>query len=220
MAMQFTGLQVVSWILLLVGTGMLAISLISDFWSIHEPRSPTDNLVMNRGILKQCISTRQYASCSFRLSSMFKQLRNYMESYDVLTERTTYQHLATQTFEVVVALFIVIAALIAGTILFFGPFCCQRCKASTTLLLFLTGVFAGSGCLIYLNANREGKTFTLQQMMNDVYQYDYGSRNNTLSWSFYLAVASSVTILFSALLLCVSSRVDPDVEFDNESTTV
>ncbi|CAL2049754.1 CBN-CLC-3 protein [Caenorhabditis brenneri] len=220
MATQFTGLQVVSWILLLVGTGMLVIALVSDYWSIHQPRNQMEHLQMHRGVLRQCITARKHETCNFRLSSMFKQLRNFMDGYDMYSEKSMYRHLPTQTYEVFVALFLAISCMVAGTVLLFGPFCCQRCKPSTTLLIFITGVFSGSGCAIYWNANREGKTFTLQHLpFQDVYHYDYGSDMNTLSWSFWMAAISTGILLCSAFLLCVSSRVDPDVEYDNPPVT-
>lgn len=52
---------------------------------------------MHRGVLRQCITTRQYGSCNFRLSSMFKQLRNFMDGYDMYSERSMYRHLPTQS---------------------------------------------------------------------------------------------------------------------------
>ncbi|CAD6187466.1 unnamed protein product [Caenorhabditis auriculariae] len=212
MSMQFTGLQVVSWILLLVGNGMLIIASVSDFWSVHTPRNQMDGLVMNRGIIRQCISTKQYGSCDFRLASIFKQLRNL---YDTYAARTIYRHMPAKTFEVFVVLFISISISVATVVLTFGPFCCQKCKAATTLLILITGVFSAAGCFIYWTANREGNTFTLQHMpFEHVFHYDYGSDENLLSWSFYLAASSAAFLLISAFLLCISSRVDPDIEYE------
>ncbi|CAI5455317.1 unnamed protein product [Caenorhabditis angaria] len=223
MSMQFTGLQVVSWILLLLGTGVLTISLISDYWSTHIPHDHHENLSMNRGLLRQCIRTSSYSNCNFRLASIFKHLKETFKlDGDLMSARTIYRHKPTQSFEIFVALFIVIACLVAGTVLLFGPFCCQKCKASTTLLIFITGVFSGSGCLVYWNSNREGHTFTLVQSSysQEYFNFEYSGDINNLSWSFYMACTSTVIILISAFLLCVSSRVDPDVEYEPAVTSV
>ena len=34
--MQYSGLQVLAWMLLLVGTGALVASFATDYWSVHE----------------------------------------------------------------------------------------------------------------------------------------------------------------------------------------
>uniref|UniRef100_A0A1I7X973 HTH_48 domain-containing protein n=1 Tax=Heterorhabditis bacteriophora TaxID=37862 RepID=A0A1I7X973_HETBA len=111
--MQFSGVQVFAWIVLLIGTGILISSLASEFWSIHIPRNSHgmlwnrleengcryfDNLQMHRGVLKQCITTRSYGNCNFRLSSLFKKFRNFLDGYDIYSERImAYRHLPAQT---------------------------------------------------------------------------------------------------------------------------
>ncbi|KAK6048277.1 hypothetical protein COOONC_14219 [Cooperia oncophora] len=130
---------------------------------------------MHRGILKQCVMTRSYGNCHMRLSSVMQRLRWFFDDYDLYPSRMlVYRHVPTQTFEVVIAGLLISSIVMSCAVVVTGPFCCQKCRMSTTFIVLLTGVCVATACFVYWQANLEGQTFTLQHTpVHDLYPYEY-----------------------------------------------
>ena len=55
-----------------------------------------DQLEMHRGVLHQCVMTKQHQRCDFRLGSLFRQFGHVFDTNDIYYSRATYTFLQTQ----------------------------------------------------------------------------------------------------------------------------
>ncbi|KIH51186.1 hypothetical protein ANCDUO_18731 [Ancylostoma duodenale] len=89
---------------------------------------------------------------------------------------STHTRFNQHAFEVVIAGLLISSITMACAVVVTGPFCCQKCRVSTTFIVLLTGVCVGTACFVYWQANLEGQTFTLQHTpIHDLFSYEYVS---------------------------------------------
>ncbi|CAJ0951622.1 unnamed protein product, partial [Mesorhabditis belari] len=209
--MQFSGLQVTAWVVVLMGTGCLIGALLTDFWSIHHPQHSIDDLRMHRGLFKQCITTVHQSTCQFRFTNLINRINNFIDLG--FTQRSmAYEQQPLQGFEVVTVVLLIIAQFLSTFVLICGPYWCSRWKRMSLYSTLLITILTTTSCVIYAVYNSRGLTFTLRQTIyQDVFNFDFGSDINELSWSFYLA-AIAVVFFISSVLLSACSK--PPIEYE------
>uniref|UniRef100_A0A914X7U1 Uncharacterized protein n=1 Tax=Plectus sambesii TaxID=2011161 RepID=A0A914X7U1_9BILA len=204
--MQYSGLQVLAWMLLLVGTGALVASIATDYWSVHEMPVIGQSVVMHRGLLRQCTRAEVLAfykhDCTNRWSELVDEVRKLDDGGQFTLSRQNMK-----AFEIITVALIGLSVVVAALTLLFGPCTCHKCGCCVTFWVLLSAVCSATAIGLYAYYTVHGETMTLNILGQTVSTQINEDRLDNLAWSFYLAVGGCVCQILSGLFFgCARAR--------------
>jgi len=191
--MQYSGAQVVSFIVLLIGTAAIIASIATDHWSVYNI---VGSISEHRGLWRPCTDGKlgglEGKTCQNRFEVNVKE-----NQLDVT-------HQDFQPWEIACLALMCASALLGILSLLFSPCCCNRCGLCLTFWVLLATLCcaAGIGLYAYQLKTENTKAFkigdaTITLGTNTIYKYEF-------DWSFWLAVGGGICQLLSTLGFGVS----------------
>lgn len=206
---QYSGVQVLSFSLLLIGTAASIFALSTSHWSSfsYSLRDSTGVLdaIANaasaigfksgrRGLWIQCNTPRvgDLEECSSR----FDTLRSQVEQGEFSVPQNF------KPLEIVCLALMIVSAGLGVLALFLAPCVCHRCGCCLSIFVFVAGLSAAAavGCYTYFHLSG--------QIATDVKSLTFVDRvePESFGYSFWCAVAAAVSQVFASLLFAGDSR--------------
>lgn len=205
--MYYSGLQVFSFVVLLVGTGLIIASIPTPNWT-HQIFSKAGDYEFSadRGLYQQCQNypelienTKDFFNSLFNDGGDKAGKRVCTNRFEAFQKEGTFDNLknAFKAWEVACLALMVGSALLGLLALILSPCCCRRCGFCLviTVLLATLCCAAGVGTFAYYSKAEPTASTTAVVTVDKA----------ILEWSFWLAVAGGGCQLIATILFGISS---------------
>uniref|UniRef100_A0A5S6QIW4 Clc-like protein n=1 Tax=Trichuris muris TaxID=70415 RepID=A0A5S6QIW4_TRIMR len=196
--MQFTGIQVVSFLLLLAGAGLVMTSIATSHWSYDSSGLAIGNvdfLQNYRGLWEKChrfsIDLGSSSSAGYHCVNRFKSVFDRASEGDFST-----QDHDVQAWEIAVLTLMCISALVSVISLAFSPCCCNRWGSCLTFWVLIAALCTAAGVGTYAY-----EVLSVEQKGHEIASITHNTV--TFGWSYWLAVAGGCCQMLSAIGLAV-----------------
>jgi len=201
--MQYSGLQVVAFVILILVTGAIIASIATNYSSYHmdSQLSGAVNLNSHRGLWRACQEDSVEFGKLFKVGSGASPCQNRFEiSFE--DGQVDLKHVNVQTWEIACLALMCGSAVLGILSLLFSPCCCNRCGLCLTFWVLLATLCcaAAVGLYAYQTSTAQVKTYELASTATIQLKgpkFDFG-------WSFWLAVGGGACQLFATLGFGVS----------------
>ncbi|KHJ44293.1 hypothetical protein D918_05654 [Trichuris suis] len=184
--MQFTGVQIISFLLLLAGTTLVITSIATSHWSYDSSGLGIGNveLLQNyRGLWEKCHRINVDLGSSGLGSSAYHCVNRFKAVFE--------------PWEIAVLTLMCISALVSVISLVFSPCCCNRCGSCLTFWVLVAALctVAGVGTYAY-------EVYSTEQKGHEIASITHATV--TFGWSYWIAVAGGCCQMLSAIGLGIS----------------
>jgi len=189
--MNFSGLQVFSFVLLLAGTGLIIASIATSNWS-DQTFETSDGVSRNvtRGLWSQCVQPASIGNLQqpCQISNRFEGISK-SDSVNQGADKFVKEF---RIWEIACLALMGSSAVLGLLSLLFSPCCCNRCPCCLVIVVLLATLCCAAGL--------------------GTYAYEYTNDPSTqgkvtfsaFSWSFWVAVAGGGCQLFATILFGIS----------------
>jgi len=189
--MQFSCLQVFSFILLLAGTGLIIASIATSNWTEQVYLGSAGlRFGVERGLWMQCTDARAE---TLGLNVGARDCKNRFEEA-VQSKNVEDVNQNFQIWEIVCIALMGASALLGLLTLIFSPCCCTRCPCCLVLWSLLATLCCAAGV----------GTYAYEIRNNPPVHASVTTEVVTFGWSFWIAVAGGACQLVSTILFGVS----------------
>ncbi|CDW57406.1 protein clc isoform [Trichuris trichiura] len=198
--MQFAGVQIVSFLLLLAGTALVITSIATSHWSYDSSGLGIGNveLLQNyRGLWEKCHRINVDLG-SAGVSNGYHCVNRFKAVFERASQGDfSRQDQDLQAWEIAVLALMCISALVSVISLVFSPCCCNRCGSCLTFWVLIAALctVAGVGTYAY-------EVYSTDQKGHEIASITHGTV--TFGWSYWIAVAGGCCQMLSSIGLGIS----------------
>jgi hypothetical protein len=201
----YSGTQVCSFIVLLLGTAAIIVSLATNFWVVKSSSILTVETKIHSGLVFRCVSAEgtilghhdSKTGCLNRYSALYEDVKKDVTNVDpeALFKNTDIRH-----WEFGVLVLMAAAALFGVLSLLTAPCCCHKCGCCQGCLVLWSAVTAVAGIIVFVVFTEQGKE-PVSIIGINIAQPE--AMKSNYSWSFFVAVGGALLQSIASLMFCL-----------------
>jgi len=205
MILGFKPIQIASSVVLLIGSGMMLIGVVTSYWNYFHMQvgfgqgQGVRNVDANkghRGLIWAChddLATMMQGSQSCQ--SRFTDYINMRVGPGQSTNSQLLAQLQYKSWEMATLVMLSLSVAFGFGALFLAPLCCHKCGLIHSLFVYLAALMAIIGMGVYLS-------FQMGSAMSQTTQW---MKFDRFGWSFYITLIGTLVTLLAAVLYSVGA---------------
>jgi len=202
MGMYYSGVQVGSFVVLLLGTAAIIVSIATNNWSKHEIGGSLAKATYYRGLIYSCKHIQlgfEGTTCTNRYEGLYTELKdNAQKAVD--NKDATYVIGNVEAWDVGCLACMVASAVFGILALLTAPCCCHRCGCCLSSFVFFASLCSIAGIATYVYYTEQGRQI---HVFGESFPAGPDAWQSHYDWSFFVAVGGAALQLIASILFCV-----------------
>jgi len=200
----YSGTQVCSFIVLLLGTAAIIVSIATNFWVMQSHSALSVETKYHSGLIFRCMSaessllnTDTKTGCVNRYSGLYEDVKKDMGNAD---PEALFKNTDLRSWEFSVLVLMVAAGVFGVLGLLTAPCCCHKCGCCQGCLVLWSALASIAAIIVFVYFTEQGKQPTsflgISVATPDAFKSNY-------SWSFFVAVGGAALQTIASLMFCL-----------------
>jgi len=198
----YSGTQVCSFVVLLLGTAAIIVALATNFWVMQSSSVLTIETKYHSGLIFRCaeasvLGSQAKSACNNRYANLYEEVKHDVANVD---PDALFKNTDLRSWEFSVLVLMVAAGVFGVLGLATAPCCCHKCGCCQGCLVLWSALTSIAAIGVYVYFTEQGKQ-PYSFFGNNIAQPE--ALKSNYSWSFFVAVGGAVLQSIASLMFCL-----------------